>query len=121
MNDRELLEKAAKAAGLGEVWSLPGSGTTYIGKRWEISNPVEYSVWNPLANDGDALRLLARLGMDIIYTPEAVEVNASQHAAQVDGETVCPWAWESLLGADPYAATRRAIESAVLRAQEGKT
>ncbi len=46
MTDRELLELAAKAAGikLGEFW------TPYLGSHHD-------HFWNPLADDGDALRL----------------------------------------------------------------
>jgi hypothetical protein len=66
--------------------------------------------WNPIEDDGDALRLMAKLGLDVLYSPESVEVVAHQHA-RIDGrEVIAPWAWESLLdSADPNAATRRAI------------
>ena len=41
MTDRELLEKAAKAAGLGEVWYLTDdSQTPYIGPRFKLGHPV---------------------------------------------------------------------------------
>ncbi len=55
MTDRELLEKAAKAAGINAVWydatgcfmrTQPGQGLT----RWE-----------PLTDDGDALRLAVKV------------------------------------------------------------
>lgn len=58
MQDRELLEKAANAAGIefGLKRSTPLTPALYIGPSggW----------WNPLADDGDALRLAVRLGLD---------------------------------------------------------
>ena len=47
MTDRELLEAAAKAAGY--VHYHPGDGF--------------YQTWNPLTDDGDALRLAVKLGL----------------------------------------------------------
>jgi hypothetical protein len=82
VSDRELLELAAKAAGLkGEV------KTHGDGELWLYINET-YGPWNPLINDGDALRLAIDLGMILHF----------------DGE---------LLAAkkDPYAATRRDIVS----------
>lgn len=107
MNDRELLELAAKAAGydLYATWSEFGY---FEGFRIGSINGDQ---WNPLTDDGDALRLAVRLGLDILFTPEDVEVIADQHAKEDGGETVAPWAGESwtLKQQDPYAATRRAI------------
>ena len=77
MTDREMLELAARAAGNGFV--------------------IGY--WNPLTDDGDALRLAVKLEMELkVY-------NTSAHAASAKCErSVCA----SEKG-DPYAATRRAI------------
>lgn len=59
MTDREMLELAAKAAGiehLGGEYCVSGSELWDIdGKKW----------WRPLANDGDALRLAVRLNINI--------------------------------------------------------
>ena len=59
MTDREMLELAAKAAGiehLGGEYCVSGSELWDIdGKKW----------WKPLANDGDALRLAVQLNIDI--------------------------------------------------------
>ena len=79
MTDRELLELAAKAAGL----SHPD------GWDW-IRNPLGYS-WNPLEDDGDALRLAVRVGIDV-------------SKAQIEF-------WDKH-STDPLAATRRAITRA---------
>ncbi|MGP6224042.1 hypothetical protein ACQUHS_15070 [Pseudomonas aeruginosa] len=67
MNDRTLLELAARAAGLGEVWYLDGFDTPYIGKKFQIGRPIEYTTWRPLEDDGDALRLAASLEMDLRF------------------------------------------------------
>ena len=62
MNDRELLEAAAKAAGL-KLNTWPGehfvrADHSGLAVAW---NPR----WNPLTDDGDALRLAAELNIDI--------------------------------------------------------
>jgi hypothetical protein len=55
--DMRLVELAAKAAGYGHAaWSDDGRGLLLTG----IQEP-----WNPLEDDGDALRLAVRLQMDI--------------------------------------------------------
>lgn len=61
MSDRELLELAAKAAGYQPQGMEDGKLYLY---------GVQYG-WNPLQDDGDALRLAVKLGMDIrIYGTE---------------------------------------------------
>jgi hypothetical protein len=55
MTDRELLEAAAQAAGIdltGATWH-----GTFVFRAPKTPN------WNPLTNDGDALRLAAKLRM----------------------------------------------------------
>ena len=101
MSDRELLELAAKAA--GEV------AGDWIGNPHYMNGVLMR--WNPLTDDGDALRLAVKLGMNVLFTPEDVEVIADQHAKEDGGEMVAPWACESwtLKQQDPLAATRRAI------------
>ncbi len=93
MTDSELLELAAKAAGI-ELRFL--SGVTPFS-----DGPDRVGEWNPLTNDGDALRLAVKLRIDLVHT--------NIHSPQVHGMAdlkvqVCE---ES--GIDPYAATRRAI------------
>lgn len=54
MTDRELLELAAKAAGLTiRKWMSTG---------WLDVGPMN-DYWNPLKDDGDALRLAVKLGL----------------------------------------------------------
>lgn len=63
MTDRELLELAAKAVGLS-LEQGPGSppekclGACLDGGTWDY--------WNPLDDDGDALRLAVKLNMTLI-------------------------------------------------------
>lgn len=60
MTDREMLELAAKAAGLGITWE-PVHGCHWI-------NPgqgLQIDPWEPLKDDGQALRLAAKLKIDI--------------------------------------------------------
>jgi hypothetical protein len=82
-DDRELLELAAKAAGRGSQWWME---STWNGPDKE---------WNPLTDDGDALRLAVKLGLIV----ECGRAWISRHGPMF-GEDVLP---------DPYAATRRAI------------
>ena len=100
MTDRELLELAAKAAGY--EYAKHGG---YIVVDGIPGN------WNPLTDDGDALRLAVALRIDLLFTSEDVEAVATQYARQEDGELLSPWACESwtLKPQDIYAATRRAI------------
>jgi hypothetical protein len=87
MTDRELLEFAAKAAG-----------------EWPSPEPFEHVLdrWNPLANDGDALRLAVKLGLLVdVWLQQKVCIASTQGEELVDAR--------EQFGDDPYAATRRAI------------
>lgn len=94
--DRELLELAAKAAGIPYTKPHPdydGSDGLEIG-----SNPMRTQNWNPLADDGDALRLAVKLRMFLDVTPVGT-------GAQAPG--VRFFSQEN--AGDTYAASRRAI------------
>jgi hypothetical protein len=114
MTDRELLELAAKAAGIdlsaafwggrrdGFYWVIEAQPDWVIearsGRIKSRSGRIEY--WNPLTDDAAALRLAVRLRLDILFfdTDEPwVEIFG------IDANA------EELFGDDPYAATRRAI------------
>lgn len=97
MEDKELVELAAKAAGIKGIWHRKGF--------------VAYSGWSkgifsPLSDDGDALRLAVKLGVEFHM--------------EGDEESECVWANEIFEWTDGYAlsATRRAITRAA--AQIGK-
>lgn len=79
MNDRELLELAAKAAGI--TWTRE-----YKDGPMMVMAPFTRE-WNPLANDGDALRLAIDLQINIAAVTRA-------------------YAWDD---ADRYSLTRKAI------------
>lgn len=59
MTDRELLELAAKAAGIVHYQSDRPFGS-------------DAPYWNPLTDDGDVARMEAKLGLNILWTDEHV-------------------------------------------------
>jgi len=68
MNDRELLELAAKAAGMDGYTYICVDQSGYECMAFdEGGSHSDY--WNPLTDDGDALRLAAKL--DIHITPRS--------------------------------------------------
>jgi len=106
MTDRELLEMAAKAAGIVIVspveryivQPLPGHVDGFI-----IENDRGgHSPWNPLGDDGDALRLAVKLGFDFAHDMHNRRVYCESEELAYD---------ETKFGgeSDPYAATRRAV------------
>jgi hypothetical protein len=75
MTDKELLELAAKAAGLPECG--------WMGPAFMYVKDNQFTDWNPLTDDGDALRLAVKLQIDIEWRDD--EVWAYRHAS-ADGE-----------------------------------
>jgi hypothetical protein len=103
MTDRELLELAAKAAGVTLSW--PYDPATY--KRFDGVPPRRtdtWENWNPLTDDGDALRLAVKLRQ------MHIDINIESTAAYRNDVHGIPrqFAGEPHNG-DPLAATRRAI------------
>jgi hypothetical protein len=108
MTDRELLEKAARAAGI-----------EWFGVFGDESNPCIYFdigedeviEWNPLTDDGDALRLAVKLGEKFpcfmlgIFNRAAFP-HACASVAHGDGEETYV---EQDDNADMAETTRRAI------------
>ena len=115
--DRELLELAAKAAGYVVLASLAGhaNGTTHWwkGAAWGLQIEGVDWIWNPLVDDGDALRLAVKLGLRV-YPPEQIG-NKGQASVNHFGTL---WVHEDVSD-DPYVATRRAIVRAA--AEIGRT
>jgi hypothetical protein len=58
--DRELLVLAAKAADVKYTDALPNWDSDWDVLAWDV---LADALWNPLNDDGDALRLAFRLGM----------------------------------------------------------
>ena len=96
MTDRELLELAAKAAGIeyhsyvDEVW---GTGIN-IGD-------VDIPLWNPLTDDSDALRLAVKLRLLILPCKSGEIVTVDSYSTNDESTENARH--------DSYAATRRAI------------
>lgn len=97
-NDRELLEQAAKAAGI----EYTGEGYARAVLSAEHGHYENYP-WNPLTDDGDALRLAVKLNMNI-YTGH--KRASAEIISDSDEPSICI---TMLHDNDPYAATRRAI------------
>ena len=75
MTDRELLENAAKAAGMAVdtqigLWNWCDHGRFNGGMYRMHRTILEY--WNPLTDDGDALRLAVKLEMCIDFMNKRV-------------------------------------------------
>lgn len=106
-DDRELLELAAKAAGM----------TEYVYCELACGSPALYckkanlGMWAPLIDDGDAFRLAVKLRLDICTEDNDPHPTENRQVSHVN---VWPFsggigASEDLNNPDPYAATRRAI------------
>ena len=65
MTDRELLQLAAKAAGIPLQLSL---GSTERNWAFFVANGGPCAPWNPLTDDGDAFRLAVRLRLNTTFT-----------------------------------------------------
>lgn len=65
MNDRELLEMAAKAAGIPEPWSHDRMAAFQYCALY----------WNPLEDSGDAFELMGKLKLNIKQGKFSVSVN----------------------------------------------
>ena len=105
---RELMELAAKAAGIDVSKANWGGGRD--GFYWLVvdnSERVEY--WNPLINDGDALRLAVKLNIDLTHSWSVVNGDDNYPMASIYASSNEENSFYELKGSDPYAATRRAI------------
>ena len=112
MNDRELLELAAKAAGLSVIFSDDGLPC----EPYIVTQAGTWSEgWNPLENDGDALRLAVKLRIDLSLWINLGSVTAITHIGAgrgiaLSGDSDRPInAHTEPREMDDYTATRRAI------------
>lgn len=104
MNDRELLELAAKAAGIAiHHWTDGCEPHDCPVLNDGINKAI--ILFDPLTNDGDALKLVVKLNLDINAYPKSQEVAAVQHRQNIGAYH------RSIerIRDNPYAATRRAI------------
>jgi hypothetical protein len=92
MNDRELLELAAKSVGNPQGTSRSGGGLLMANDLY----------WNPLTDDGDALRLAVKL--DLLNSPRVAHEIAVERFTR---------------NADKLTATRRAIVRAAAEIGKG--
>lgn len=97
--DSELMELAAKAAGIPVKWEAT-HGCFWI----KFGYGLEIKIWSPLTDDGDALRLAVKLGLLVNVWSAASTTIVSTH----EGGHIAD-AEEHHYDGDPYAATRRAI------------
>lgn len=88
--DRELLELAAKAAGMDYLIWTPGAAPIVPAEHRADPNRI---AWSPLTDDGDALRLAVKLGIQVTpgtyltqdavaYVPGSQEVKEHVHYQQ---------------------------------------
>ena len=100
--DRELLEDAAKAAGLlvRARTQVVDADDCFIGIKVRVGPWNDrYKLWNPLTDDGDALRLAVKLEiqLDLMHSMNTVRAYGAPEGVIEEGAK------------DPLAATRRAI------------
>ena len=103
-SDRELLELAARAAGIVGVWHERGQ-CIHVTDCEGMSDIW----WRPLTDDGDALRLAVRLSL-------MIDTDYNSHTA-VGSASLCEILEDH--NGDPLAATRRAIVRAAAAIGEG--
>jgi hypothetical protein len=113
--DRELLELAAKVYGFfPNCWteSEYPVGSNLRGALWNYKGHMsDAELWNPLSNDGDALRLAMKLNMSVDI--EEYESSTYAYVGKSPREYACEnW------GADKAAATRRAIVRAAAETEK---
>jgi hypothetical protein len=106
MTDKELLEASSKAAGIAYVGYDPEAGMQVMYEKKQRTCGNEYWYWNPLTDDGDALRLAVKLNLLILPYPADNAVRVVNFESNEN--TIVSWG----LPPDPYAATRRAITRA---------
>ena len=106
-SDRELLELAALAAGIDVSHARQREHGTYVFFTQWTPN------WNPLKDDGDALRLATKLGLDImpypIYSDTKHSVIVTRKRLRTDENEPPEDGAVEVYGDDKDAATRRAI------------
>ena len=98
MTDRELLELAAKAAGI-EIDQIDAA-----------HKPEDWCNWNPLEDDGDALRLAVKLGLWVQISERCAWTQQNENILSSFSARSMVMFTET--NNNSYAATRRAIVKA---------
>jgi hypothetical protein len=113
MTDREMLELAAKAAGLRLTWGekyrvgddeVDCTDLPYVVSDCHDEAPV---YWNPLTDDGDALRLAVKLRLVVGSDGQSCKPRVEVWRRHYPTPRVMEFE-----DSDPYAATRLAITRA---------
>jgi hypothetical protein len=115
--DKELLELAAKAAGIKALRSPDGILRDCTGGH-PMMNIFAANPWSPLTDDGDALRLAVKLNISVWVDAWDACCSWVPDGQNQFTEGMQQLA-EQITNGDPYAATRRAIVKAA--AEIGKT
>lgn len=96
MTDKELLELAAKAAGIDLVsWGKP--------LKFAVKGSTPVQLWNPLTDDADALRLAVKLSLWVSVGSVEHILSTTEASTEQGHRAIEPHE------GDPYTATRRAI------------
>lgn len=111
MTDREILELAANAFWGDEIaavctveWIEADQAIAYTHADNQDHNGIDRTfIWNPLTDDGDALRLAVKLRLNINFEGW----DGAEFACAVPHKS--HQGWDELMDDDPQAATRRAI------------
>lgn len=122
MTDRELLIMAAEAAYLPVVskelcTSRVGTFKQLVHSRRDVLW-LDGKEWNPIVDDGDALRLAVKIGMliDIRYTnPKSIRYNRVVGWPAPNSDLIIEFGYMEM---DPMAATRRSIVIAAAKIGE---
>lgn len=101
MNDKELLELAAKAANVRGDYYKGILNDDYVEGILYTREDGQQMVWNPLTDDGDALRLAVRIRS--LVAPWGAGASC---VVSIDNRVLV---LEPHYGDDPERATRRAI------------
>ena len=104
MTDKELLELAAKASGIEIEWNVMiNTGSPILAPKTQHERNWlghEHTPWNPLSDDGDALRLAVKCNLNVCVGYASVSA-----CLQDDGSFLRTVEIKE----DPYSATRLAI------------
>ena len=101
MTDRELLEAAARSIGLDVRWI---DECKHFYEHRPHMLPGYWDKWDPLYDDGDALRLAAALQINVMYQTSGVEARVYRGKLFITHQDA---SYENR--ADTGTATRRAI------------